>query len=256
MALTSSWSLVAGSRSLWSRVSVKSASSTRVFSPSRGVRCAAGASGRVVQHTVEPGESLYRIASTHGVTVEELLLENPHVDAAKLRPGTVLVIDDGVHYRFSQEEVKAAASKGGVRTAVGRFVNSIQIPGPSRPTSAGQQPWGTILAVAAGALAYILANQLGRKERAEPQETGLEARDEGRNVDNSQAPADAAVVAVLREAKEHISELQSALAAKEEQWQHMLARARSDHEERQLLKARLELLEQELAAAKQRSKTR
>lgn len=71
-----------------------------------------------------------------------------------------------------------------------------------------------------------------------------------------QAPADTAVVAVLREAKEHISALQSALEAKEDQWQHMLARARSDHEERQLLKARVELLEQELAAAKQRSSAR
>lgn len=128
MALMSSWSSVAWSPLLGSRAFVKSASSSRVLpSPSRGVRCAAGtASGRVVQHTVEPGESLYRIASTHGVTVEELLLENPHVDAATLRPGTVLVIDDGVHYRFSQEEVKAAASKGGVRTAVGECRENLE----------------------------------------------------------------------------------------------------------------------------------
>lgn len=90
-----------------------------------GLQCRAAVSeaqsGEPVTHIVAPGESLYRIASSHGVTVEELLLENPHVEAAKLKPGTVLVIDDGVHYRFSQDEVKAAASKGGIRTNAGEL---------------------------------------------------------------------------------------------------------------------------------------
>lgn len=68
----------------------------------------------------------------------------------------------------------------------GRFVNSIQVPGVSQPASDAQQPWGTILAVLAGALAYSLATKLGQKERAEPQETGLKARDEGSGGEKSQ----------------------------------------------------------------------
>jgi hypothetical protein len=73
--------------------------------------------------------------------------------------------------------------------------------------------------------------------------------------------SDAELVAVLRGAKEYIpklraerSRLQEELASKEERWQALLVLAEKNHEESELLKAKVKLLEQKLEEAKGKTK--
>jgi LysM repeat protein len=53
----------------------------------------------VVRHTVQPGETMWDIASQYGVTLEALVAANESVDPDRLQPGQELVIpqedDDG-----------------------------------------------------------------------------------------------------------------------------------------------------------------
>jgi len=53
-------------------------------------RLQADASKSVVHHKVQPGETLYSIAKSHNVTVDDLKENNGNL--ANLRPGMVLVI--------------------------------------------------------------------------------------------------------------------------------------------------------------------
>lgn len=59
--------------------------------------CALGAAGQnagaaSVQHTVQPGETLYRIAHDYGVTVEQLVAANNGLEAGKIQSGQTIVI--------------------------------------------------------------------------------------------------------------------------------------------------------------------
>jgi hypothetical protein len=119
LRLTSVSSLVQ-SNTLWNKSWDRNKSSPRwSFKVQYAATDSETGSVKKITHKVEVGESLYRIASLHGITVEELLLENPQVEVTKLRPGTILVIDDGMHRRFTKQDIQKAANKGGFQTATG-----------------------------------------------------------------------------------------------------------------------------------------
>lgn len=43
-------------------------------------------------HVVKEGDTLYKIANMHHVTVSELMYENPYVDVYQLRPGDEICV--------------------------------------------------------------------------------------------------------------------------------------------------------------------
>lgn len=87
-------------------------------------------------HTVVAGETLFRIARDHGLTVEALLALNPGVTAANLAVGTVL--------RLSDRAPVAKAAAPDAAQARPRFVPSRPNAPPPRRTWAGCQGKGCL----------------------------------------------------------------------------------------------------------------
>ncbi len=92
--------------------------------------CALGAAGQnagntSVQHTVQPGETLYRIAHNYGVTVEQLVAANKGLEAGKIQSGqSILVPKKAVGAASSlpaakneEKRVSTSASNGTINVA-------------------------------------------------------------------------------------------------------------------------------------------
>ena len=43
-------------------------------------------------HTVQPGETLFGLSKTYGISIDEIIAQNPEIDGGKLKSGMVLHI--------------------------------------------------------------------------------------------------------------------------------------------------------------------
>lgn len=91
----------------------------------------------VVYHTVQPGETMWDIASQYGVTLEALAAANELVDPDRLQPGQQLVIP--------QEEGDGAIDSGPTPTETP--VGGLSEPTPGRTHTVG--PGDTLWDIAA-----------------------------------------------------------------------------------------------------------
>lgn len=110
---------------------------------------AAGAQSPVVgQYVVKQGETLYRIASDNGLTVEALLAANPNVDPFNYEAGTVLNIPQrGTQVAVADAPVESLVAQAEAPTVEAVPVEVVEEPVMVEETEAAVQPAESMAAV-------------------------------------------------------------------------------------------------------------